>query len=61
MKQFAAILLALMCMATFLGCKPKPELDVTITPARVTIPDNSKRGTPLATGSVLWSDGAVFR
>jgi hypothetical protein len=42
------------------GRKPTPELDVTITPSRVTIPDNSKRGTPLATVSVRWSDGAPF-
>jgi len=60
MKQFAGVLLALMYMATGLGCKPKPELDVTITPSRVTIPDNSKRGTPLATVPVRWSDGAPF-
>ena len=63
MKQFArfpGFLLALMCMATCLGGKPAPELDVTITPPKVTIPDNSKRGTPLATVSVRWSNGAPF-
>jgi hypothetical protein len=61
MKQFArfGMLLALMCMAT--GCRPEPELEVTITPSKVTIPDNSKRGTPLATVSVRWTDGAPFR
>jgi hypothetical protein len=45
----------LMCMATCLGCKPAPELDVTINPPKVTIPDNSKRGTRLATILVQWS------
>ena len=63
MKQFAkfpGFLLALICMATRLGGKPAPELDVTITPSKVTIPDNSKRGTPLATVSVRWSNGAPF-
>jgi hypothetical protein len=60
MKQFPGLLLALMCMATCLGCKPAPELDVTINPPKVTIPDNSKRGTRLATVSVRWSDGAPF-
>ena len=63
MKQFARFpgsLLALMCIATCPGCKPAPELDVTINPPKVTIPDNSKRGTPLATVSVRWSDGAPF-
>ena len=48
------------CMATCPGCKPAPELEVTITPPKVTIPDNSKRGTRLATVSVRWSDGAEF-
>src|SRR3984893_15139060 len=62
MKQFArflGVLLALMCMAT--GCRPEPELEVTITPSKVTIPDNSRRGRPLAIVSVRWSDGAPFR
>src|SRR5215470_8318761 len=62
MKQFARFLgplLALMCLAN--GCRPEPELEVTISPSTVTIPDNSKRGTPLATVSVSWSDGAPFR
>ncbi len=64
MKQFAGFpgkLLALMCMATYPGCKPAPELELTITPSKVTIPDNSKRGTPLAMVSIRWSDGAPFR
>ena len=60
LKRFAGILLASVCMATFPGCKPAPELEVTITPPKVTIPDNSKRGTQLATVSVRWSDGAEF-
>src|ERR1700731_336231 len=60
MKQFVGVLLASVCMATCPGCKPAPELEVTITPPKVTIPDNSKRGTQLATVSVRWSDGAVF-
>ena len=60
LKRFAGILLASVCMATCLGCKPAPELEVTISPPKVTIPDNSKRGTQLATVSVRWSDGAVF-
>ena len=62
MKQFArflGVLLALMCTAT--GCRPEPELEVTITPSKATIPDNSRRGTLLATVSVRWSDGAPFR
>jgi hypothetical protein len=62
MKQFARFLgvcLALMCVAA--GCRPEPELEVTISPSKVTIPDNSKRGRPLATVSVRWSDGAPFR
>ena len=60
LKRFAGILLASVCMATCLGCKPAPELEVTISPPKVTIPDNSKRGTQLATVSVRWSDGAKF-
>src|SRR5580700_2516571 len=60
MKQFVGILLASVCMTTCPGCKPAPELEVTITPPKVTIPDNSKRGTQLATVSVRWSDGAEF-
>jgi hypothetical protein len=60
MKQFVGMLLASVCMATCPGCKPAPELEVTITPPKVTIPDNSKRGTQLATVSVRWSDGAEF-
>ena len=60
LKRFAGILLASVCIATCLGCKPAPELEVTISPPKVTIPDNSKRGTQLATVSVRWSDGAVF-
>ena len=40
--------------------KPAPDLVVTIKPSKVTIPDNSKRGTLLATVSVRWSDGAPF-
>ena len=60
LKRFAGILLASVCMATCLGCKPAPELEVTISPPKVTIPDNSKRGTQLATVSVRWSDGAEF-
>jgi hypothetical protein len=58
---FAGMLLPSACMATFSGCKPAPELEVTITLSKVTIPDNSKRGTPLAKVSVSWSDGAPFR
>jgi hypothetical protein len=60
MKQFVGMLLASVCMATCPGCKTAPELEVTITPPKVTIPDNSKRGTRLATVSVRWSDGAEF-
>jgi hypothetical protein len=60
MKQFVGMLLASVCIATCPGCKPAPELEVTITPPKVTIPDNSKRGTRLATVSVRWSDGAEY-
>jgi hypothetical protein len=40
--------------------KPAPKLEVTITPPKVKIPDNSKKGTPLAKIEVHWSDGAPF-
>ena len=60
MKQLAGTLLALMCIGTCSGCNPAPEPEVKITPSSVTIPDNSKRGTPLATVSVRWIDGAQF-
>jgi hypothetical protein len=60
MKQFVGMLLASVCMATCPGCKPAPELEVTIKPPNVTIPDNSKQGMQLATVSVRWSDGAEF-
>src|SRR3954447_22021764 len=56
----AAVLLAFLWIATCPGCKPTPELEVTIKPSSVTIPDDSKRGTRLATVSVRWSDGAPF-
>src|SRR5260370_40975302 len=59
MKQFAGMLLASVCMTTCPGCKPAPELEVTIMPPQVTIPNNSKRGARLATGSDRWS-GAEF-
>jgi hypothetical protein len=59
-KQFAGTLLALMCIATCSGCKTPPELVLTITPSSVTIPDDSKRGKPLATVSARWSDGAPY-
>jgi hypothetical protein len=59
-KQLIGTLLALMCTATCFGCKPTPEPEVKITPSSVTIPDNSKRGTPLATVSVRSIDGAQF-
>jgi uncharacterized lipoprotein YbaY len=41
--------------------RPPPELEVTITPSEVKIPDNAKRGTRLATVTVRWSDGKPFR
>ena len=41
--------------------KPAPELEVTITPPKVRIPDNSKRGTRLAKVTVRWSNGEPFR
>ena len=59
-KQLAWMLLASVYMATCVGCKPAPELEVRITPPEVTIPDNSKRGTQLAKVLVAWSDGAEF-
>jgi len=40
--------------------KPGPELVVTITPPAIKIPDNSKRGTPLAKITVAWSNGAPY-
>jgi hypothetical protein len=41
--------------------KPKPELEVTITPSKVQIPDNAKRGTPLAKVRVRSTSGEPFR
>ena len=41
--------------------RPAPELEVTITPSKVKIPDNSKRGTRLAKVTVRWSNGEPFR
>jgi hypothetical protein len=41
--------------------RPPPELEVTITPPKVKIPDNSKRGTRLAKVTVRWSNGEPFR
>jgi hypothetical protein len=41
--------------------RPTPELEVTITPPKVKIPDNSKRGTRLAKVTVRWSNGEPFR
>jgi len=41
--------------------KPAPELVVTLNPPKVKIPDNSKRGTRLATIAVRWSNGEPFR
>ena len=41
--------------------EPAPELEVTITPPKVKIPDNSKRGTRLAKVTVRWSNGEPFR
>ena len=38
-----------------------PKLEVTITPPKVKIPDNSKRGTRLAKVTVRWSNGEPFR
>jgi len=36
-------------------------LEVTLTPPKVKIPDNSKQGTRLATVSVRWSNGEPFK
>ena len=41
--------------------RPPLELEVTITPSDIKIPDNAKRGTRLATVTVRWSDGKPFR
>ena len=41
--------------------RPPPELEVTITPLKVKIPDNSKRGARLAKVTVRWSNGEPFR
>jgi hypothetical protein len=41
--------------------RPAPDLEVTITPPKVKIPDNSKRGTRLAKVTVRWSNGEPFR
>jgi hypothetical protein len=41
--------------------RPAPELEVTITPPKVKIPDNSKRGKLLAKVTVRWSNGEPFR
>ncbi|MGA7265041.1 MAG: hypothetical protein WA709_24760 [Stellaceae bacterium] len=41
--------------------RPAPKLEVTITPPKVKIPDNSKRGTRLAKITVRWSNGEPFR
>jgi hypothetical protein len=40
--------------------KPAPKLEVKITPPKVKIPDNSKKGAPLAKIEVHWSDGRPF-
>ena len=40
--------------------KPAPKLEVTITPPKVKIPDNSKKGTRLATIEVRWNNRAPF-
>ena len=40
--------------------RPAPELEVTITPPKVKIPDNSERGTRLAKVAVRWSNGKPF-
>jgi hypothetical protein len=40
--------------------KLTPKLEVTITPPKVKIPDNSKKGTRLASVEVRWSDRAPF-
>jgi len=41
--------------------KPARELEVTITPPTVKIPDNAKRGMRLAKITVRWSNGEPFR
>jgi hypothetical protein len=41
--------------------RPAPKLEVTITPPKVKIPDNSKRGTRLAKVTVRWSNGEPFK
>jgi hypothetical protein len=41
--------------------RPAPDLEVTITPPKVKIPDNSKQGTRLAKVTVRWSNGEPFR
>lgn len=41
--------------------RPATELEVTITPSKVKIPDNSKRGMRLAKITVRWSNGEPFR
>jgi hypothetical protein len=41
--------------------RPAPKLEVTITPPKVKIPDNSKQGTPLAKVTVRWTNGEPFR
>src|SRR5215475_11222737 len=41
--------------------RPTPELQVTITSPKVKIPDNAKRGTPLAKVTVRWNNGEPFR
>ena len=37
--------------------RPVPKLEVMITPPKVKIPDNSKRGMRLAKVTVRWSNG----
>src|SRR5260370_38742647 len=41
--------------------RPAPKLEVTITPPKVKIPDNSNRGTRLAKVTVRWTNGERFR
>jgi hypothetical protein len=40
--------------------KPASKLEVTITPPKVKIPNNSERGTRLAKVAVRWSNGKPF-
>jgi hypothetical protein len=47
-------------LETSTGHRPAPQLEVTITPPKVTIPDNSKRGMRLAKVTVRWSNGEPF-